>query len=173
MIVDIINKSTNPNPEYKTIGAAGFDIMASMDNQQTILPGERLTIPTGLYVKIPDGYELQIRSRSGLAANNGIMVLNSPGTIDCFSEDMLITTINGDKHITDISINDVIISYNIELGVFEKDIIKKIFHTGEQEIIQIVTDYGVLEVTDNTEVLTSNGWVTAKNLNYDDEILIG
>jgi dUTP pyrophosphatase len=67
-------------PKYETSGAAGFDIRASED--MTILGSSRATIKTGLFFEIPEGYEIQIRSRSGLAAKKGLAVLNSPGTID-------------------------------------------------------------------------------------------
>lgn len=78
--IKIINKSSNPLPKYETKGAAGMDIMSN--ELSMISMGERRLIATGLYVAIPDGYEIQIRPRSGLAINKGITVLNSPGTID-------------------------------------------------------------------------------------------
>jgi len=82
MKVKIINKSSHSLPKYQTIGAAGMDIYANLDNPVTIFPMERKIIPTGLFIEIPDGYEAQIRPRSGLAIKNGITCLNSPGTID-------------------------------------------------------------------------------------------
>ncbi|MBF25036.1 MAG: dUTP diphosphatase [Flavobacteriales bacterium] len=82
MIVDIINKSNNPLPEYKTIGSVGLDIRANLKGSIFMQPGQRKAIPTGLYVELPDCTELQIRPRSGLALNNGITVINTPGTID-------------------------------------------------------------------------------------------
>lgn len=69
-------------PEYKTQQAAGADLCAFLENSVTIHSGEFLVIPTGLFFEIPNGYEIQIRPRSGLAAKNGVTVLNSPGTID-------------------------------------------------------------------------------------------
>lgn len=69
-------------PEYKTLGAAGADICALLENSITIKPFERAMIPTGLFFEIPEGYEIQVRPRSGLAAKNGVTVLNTPGTID-------------------------------------------------------------------------------------------
>lgn len=69
-------------PEYQSRGSAGADICALLDNDVTIIPGETTLIPTGLSVEIPEGYEAQIRPRSGLALNFGITLLNSPGTID-------------------------------------------------------------------------------------------
>lgn len=82
MIVKVINRSANDMPAYETLGAAGMDLRANLENPITIAGGARAMIPTGLYVEIPVGYEMQVRPRSGLAAKKGITVLNSPGTID-------------------------------------------------------------------------------------------
>lgn len=69
-------------PEYKTAGAAGADVCALIDSDLLLKAGSRAIIPTGLFFEIPEGYEIQVRPRSGLAAKNGVTVLNSPGTID-------------------------------------------------------------------------------------------
>ena len=69
-------------PAYKTEGAAGADVCAFLKEPVTIAPGSFVMIPTGLFFEIPQGYEIQVRPRSGLAAKNGITVLNTPGTID-------------------------------------------------------------------------------------------
>ena len=69
-------------PEYKTPGSAGWDVCANIENDLVIPVGKRAIIPTGLFFEIPEGYEIQVRPRSGLAAKNGITVLNTPGTID-------------------------------------------------------------------------------------------
>ena len=82
MKVKIVNKSNNPLPKFETAGAAGADICAFVSDNVTLMPKERMVIPTGLHFEIPEGYEMQIRSRSGLAAKYGVVVLNSPGTID-------------------------------------------------------------------------------------------
>ena len=71
-----------PLPSYATAGAAGMDLVAAMDAPVALAPGARALIPTGLLIAIPDGYELQIRPRSGLALRHGIVLPNSPGTID-------------------------------------------------------------------------------------------
>jgi dUTP pyrophosphatase len=76
------NKSNNPNPEYATAGSSGFDLRANLEKDVWIGKGKREIIPTGLYFEIPENFEIQIRPRSGLAAKNGITVLNTPGTID-------------------------------------------------------------------------------------------
>lgn len=80
--VKIINKSDLPLPEYQTALSAGMDIHAFLEASVSLNPGERQLIPTGLYLEIPPGFEIQIRPRSGLALKNGITVLNSPGTVD-------------------------------------------------------------------------------------------
>lgn len=82
MHVEIINKSNNPNPEYQTDQSAGMDLRAYLEKTKNIGPGEYKLIGTGIYIKIPPGYEAQVRPRSGLALKKGITVLNSPGTID-------------------------------------------------------------------------------------------
>ena len=106
MKVKIVNKSGHPLPKYATEGSSCVDLQAHIDKKSitefkfhgnveyhnnlfddkrcwvTINPGGRILIPTGLYIQLPEGYEAQVRPRSGLAINNGITVLNSPGTID-------------------------------------------------------------------------------------------
>ena len=80
--VSIVNKSNNPLPDYATSGSSGVDIRAHLEHPVTLQPSERTLIPTGLFVAIPGGYEIQIRPRSGLAIKQGITCLNTPGTID-------------------------------------------------------------------------------------------
>ena len=80
--VKIINQSNNALPEYATIGSAGMDVRAHLEVPYTLQPFERTMIPTGLFVEIPQGYEIQVRPRSGLAIKQGITCLNTPGTID-------------------------------------------------------------------------------------------
>ena len=85
MKVKIVNHSKHALPEYQTPLSAGLDIRANLDESVTLRPLERAMIPTGLFVELPEGCEMQIRPRSGLAAKHGITVLNSPGTIDADS----------------------------------------------------------------------------------------
>lgn len=80
--IKIVNTSANPLPQYATRGSSGMDIRASLNMPVILQPNERTLIPTGLLVEIPEGYEVQIRPRSGLAIKQGITCLNSPGTID-------------------------------------------------------------------------------------------
>ncbi len=82
MQIKIINKSKNPLPSYSTIHSAGMDLRANLDEAVVLKPLERTLIPTGLFIELPEGYEAQVRPRSGLALKKGITVLNSPGTID-------------------------------------------------------------------------------------------
>ncbi|HET8860777.1 dUTP diphosphatase [Marivirga sp.] len=82
MQVKVINKSTNELPAYQTQSAAGLDLRANLDEPINLKPMQRILVPTGLFMELPDGYEAQIRPRSGLAFKHGITVLNSPGTID-------------------------------------------------------------------------------------------
>lgn len=82
MKVKLINKSNNPMPAYATKNSAGLDLRANLDNPVTLDTLERTLIPTGLYMELPEGYEAQLRPRSGLALKQGITLLNSPGTID-------------------------------------------------------------------------------------------
>lgn len=80
--VKIINKGKQPMPAYSTAQSAGMDIRANIEEPFTLKPLQRKLVPTGLYIALPDGYEAQIRPRSGLALKHGITVLNTPGTID-------------------------------------------------------------------------------------------
>ena len=80
--VSIINRSHHALPSYSTPLSAGMDIRANLNEPITLQPGERRLIPTGIFIALPEGYEAQIRPRSGLALKHGITVLNSPGTID-------------------------------------------------------------------------------------------
>jgi dUTP pyrophosphatase len=80
--INIINTSYNPLPTYATPGSAGMDIRANLEHSLTLQPFERALTPTGLFIELPDGYEAQIRPRSGMALKQGITCLNSPGTVD-------------------------------------------------------------------------------------------
>jgi len=82
MQVKIVNKSSNDLPAYSTVMSAGMDLRANLDESVVLKPLERKLIPTGLFIELPQGFEAQIRPRSGLALKKGITVLNTPGTID-------------------------------------------------------------------------------------------
>ena len=82
MNIRVINRSKNTLPAYETLHAAGMDLRAELETPVILKPLERQLIPTGLYIELPEGYEAQIRPRSGLAYKHGIGIVNSPGTID-------------------------------------------------------------------------------------------
>ena len=82
MKVKIVNKGRYGLPVYKHWGDAGCDLYANIENDITLRPLERCIIPTGIFVAVPEGYEMQVRPRSGLAIKNGVTVLNTPGTVD-------------------------------------------------------------------------------------------
>ena len=94
-------------PEYKTDGSSGMDLMANVEQTVKILPGEKKIISTGIMVAIPEQYEIQIRPRSGLAAKNGISILNTPGTIDSdYRGEIKVILINLGKYTFEINKND-------------------------------------------------------------------
>ncbi len=82
MKIHVINKSHHPLPAYSTPLSAGMDLRANLDEPLTLKPGQRQLVPTGLRIALPEGYEAQVRPRSGLALRHGVTVLNTPGTID-------------------------------------------------------------------------------------------
>jgi len=109
-MVKLLIKKLHKNiilPEYKTDGSSGMDLMANVEQTVKILPGEKKIISTGIMVAIPEQYEIQIRPRSGLAAKNGISVLNTPGTIDSdYRGEIKVILINLGKGIFEIKKND-------------------------------------------------------------------
>ena len=105
MKVRIINKSKHPLPAYATGASAGMDLRANLDSPIVLKSLERTLAPTGLFIELPVGYEAQIRPRSGLAAKNGLTVLNSPGTIDAdYRGEVKVILVNLSKD--DFTIND-------------------------------------------------------------------
>jgi len=82
MEIKIVNKSSHNLPNYETLASAGMDLRANIDQPITLKPLERAIVKTGLFIELPVGFEAQVRPRSGLAAKNGITVLNAPGTVD-------------------------------------------------------------------------------------------
>lgn len=82
MHVSVVNRSPYPLPAYATVGSAGLDLRAHLEEFKVLQPGERVLVPTGLSLALPEGFEAQVRPRSGLALKHGITVLNSPGTVD-------------------------------------------------------------------------------------------
>ena len=103
--VKVINKGHQPLPAYATSQSAGMDLRANIDESIVLHPMERRLVPTGLHIALPQGFEAQIRPRSGLALKHGITVLNTPGTIDAdYRGDLMVLLINFSD--TDFVIND-------------------------------------------------------------------
>lgn len=93
--IEVINKGRQPLPAYATAQSAGMDLRANIPESFNLQPLERRLIPTGLYIALPEGYEAQVRPRSGLALKHGITVLNSPGTIDSdYRGELMVLLIN-------------------------------------------------------------------------------
>ena len=103
--VKVINKGHQPLPAYATSQSAGMDLRANIDESIVLHPMERRLVPTGLHIALPQGFEAQIRPRSGLALKHGITVLNTPGTIDAdYRGELMVLLINFSD--TDFVIND-------------------------------------------------------------------
>ena len=183
-------------PRYETEFAAGMDLKADFskikdgmdfmgdgetfiydsDTKTVTLAGHggRILLPTNLYVAIPDGYEIQIRPRSGLALKHGITVLNSPGTIDCVPKGTLIKTIDGYKKVEDIYNIDkqTILSYNEETTKLEEDVITDMWIVNDVELVKITLDNNkTITIPLSKKVYTKNGWKSVSDLNENDEIL--
>ena len=107
MQIKIINKSKHPLPKYSTAYSAGMDLRANINEEISLLPQDRVLVKTGLRLEIPQGYEAQVRPRSGLALKNGITVLNSPGTIDAdYRGEVGVVLINHSKDVFYINNGD-------------------------------------------------------------------
>ncbi|TNE56173.1 MAG: dUTP diphosphatase [Bacteroidetes bacterium] len=105
--VKVVNKSGFGLPKYETTGAAGLDVKACLEEKIALAPGEFRLVKTGLFLEIPEGFEVQVRPRSGLAYKHGITVLNSPGTIDAdYRGEVGVILINHGKEVFEISSGD-------------------------------------------------------------------
>ncbi len=131
MQVKIVNKSGNPLPSYGTAQSAGMDLRAGNSESIVLKPMERKLIPTGLYIELPEGYEAQIRPRSGLALKHGITVLNTPGTIDA--------------------------DYRGEIGVIVINLSADEFviEPGERMCQMVINQHEIISWTESTELLES------------------
>lgn len=95
LIIEIINQSHHPLPEYQTSGSAGMDLRANLSESISLEPMERKLIPTGLFIALPEGYEAQIRPRSGLSIKRGLSLVNAVGTIDSdYRGELMVPMIN-------------------------------------------------------------------------------
>ncbi len=107
MIIKVINKSKNSLPAYETLHAAGMDLRADLETAIQLKPLERMLVPTGLHIELPEGFEAQIRPRSGLAYKHGISIVNSPGTIDAdYRGEVKVLLINLSTEVFEINTGD-------------------------------------------------------------------
>jgi dUTP pyrophosphatase len=107
MIIRVINRSKNSLPGYETVHSAGMDLRADLEAPVTLNPLERKLVPTGLHIELPEGYEAQIRPRSGLALKHGIGIVNSPGTVDAdYRGEIKVLLINFSEDIFEIKNGD-------------------------------------------------------------------
>lgn len=130
MKIKIVNKSKHPLPQYETSLSAGVDLRANLDTPVKLSSLERALIPTGLFIELPEGYEAQIRPRSGLAIKKGISLVNAPGTIDAdYRGEIKIILINLSKE--DFVVNDgeriaqMVISRHEQAEWLEADILNE------------------------------------------------
>jgi dUTP pyrophosphatase len=107
MNIRIINRSKNNLPAYETLHAAGMDLRADLEETIALRPMERKLVPTGLYIELPEGFEAQIRPRSGLAFKYGIGIVNSPGTIDAdYRGEIKVLLINFSDQVFEVNSGD-------------------------------------------------------------------
>lgn len=130
MKLKIVNTSDNPLPLYETTGSAGMDLRAQLQEPVMLKPLQRALIPTGLYIELPDGFEAQIRPRSGLALKKGVTVLNSPGTIDSdYRGEIKVIMINLSNETTVINTGERIAQMII--SKYEKVVLKEVDELNE------------------------------------------
>ncbi len=130
--IKIVNSSNNELPHYATAGAAGMDIRANILQTIVLAPLQRMLIPTGIFMEIPIGYEVQVRPRSGLALKNGITCLNTPGTIDCdYRGEIKVLLINLSNEPQSINNNDRIAQ--LIVAKVEKAILTQVDQLNETE----------------------------------------
>ena len=171
-------------PFYATSGSAGCDVRAYLtkengyaNNKLVIKPNETIAVPTGLKFQLPEGFEMQIRPRSGLSLKTKLRVANSPGTLDCVPAGTNILTLNGEKKVEDIfetctKEKEIIYSFNEEKNEIEEDILTEIWKVDDLELLKIETEDGTsVVIPKNKTVFTKRGWVEAKDLTENDEIL--
>ncbi|HUM52812.1 MAG: dUTP diphosphatase [Chitinophagales bacterium] len=132
MKLKIVNSSDNPLPVYETTGSAGMDLRAQLSEPVMLKPLQRALIPTGLFIELPDGYEAQVRPRSGLALKKGVTVLNSPGTIDSdYRGEIKVIMINLSNETTIINTGERIAQMII--SKYEKVVLKEVDELNETE----------------------------------------
>jgi dUTP pyrophosphatase len=132
MKIKVVNESDNQLPAYETVGSAGMDLRAHLTEPIMLKPLQRALIPTGLSIELPDGYEAQVRPRSGLALKKGLTILNSPGTIDSdYRGEIKVIMINLSNETTVINTGERIAQMII--AKYEKVTLKEVDELGETE----------------------------------------
>ncbi|QQR99112.1 MAG: dUTP diphosphatase [Sphingobacteriales bacterium] len=132
MKIKVVNESDNQLPAYETLGSAGMDLRAHLTEPIMLKPLQRALIPTGLSIELPDGYEAQVRPRSGLALKKGLTILNSPGTIDSdYRGEIKVIMINLSNETTVINTGERIAQMII--AKYEKVTLKEVDELGETE----------------------------------------
>jgi dUTPase len=167
--VKILTEDESNIPVYQTPGSGACDLKSADD--VIIPPGCRFVVGTGIKLEIPNGFGAMVCSRSGLAAKNGIQVLNAPGIVDCFSEESFISTVSGRKKVHDITINEAVFSFNESTLEIEKDIVTAIVDVGVKDVIVFTLENGQkLSVTPGTIIYTADGPKKAKDIIETDQI---
>ena len=172
--VKIVNKSKHELPSYATLGSAGMDLRADIDEEVILKPGQRKLIPTNLFIQLPIGYEAQIRPRSGLAYKHGVTVLNSPGTIDCVAKGTKIKTLDSEILVEDLFESNSkknILSFNEDTMKLEEDRVSDMWIVDNLELLEIEVEDNTLKIPKNKPVYTKRGWIKACDLNLYDEVL--
>lgn len=148
-------------------GDLGYDVFSN--ERVWIHSGTSSLVDTGISVKPPEGWGFFVKDRSSYASKHNLET--AAGVIDCFSEDMMVMTPEGEKEIVDISVGDIVVSFNDNKEKLEKDVVYDKVEKGEVEVFSFETEDGILEVTGNTLIYTKNGWKPARLIEEGDEIL--
>jgi hypothetical protein len=173
-VIPVRIKKLHPDavvPAYATPGSAGCDVCA-LESTSDWKDG-RLLVRTGISLEVPEGHECQVRPRSGLALKSGITVLNSPGTIDCFAEDSVISTDRGKLLASQLTLGSTAFSFNEDRCLIENDIVDAIVNVGERDVLVFALEDGTqISLTENTLIYTKDGLKRASEVTLDDEFLV-
>jgi len=171
--IELTTTSEDLIPKYESKHASGVDLKSRIDF--ILQPGESYVIPTGLKMSIPDGFEMQVRPKSGLAAKKGITVLNSPGTVDCLPYNANILVAEGEEKMLEQIVREHIthvLSYNESKEIIEEKAILEIFDKGSKEMYEILLeDDSKIFVTENELLYTLNGLKFAKSISIGDKLI--
>ena len=166
-------------PKYQTEGASGFDFHALVERNDDltrkviVYPKDQVIVRTGLACSIPNGYEIQVRPKSGLSFKHKLTITNTPGTIDCVPKGTKIRTPAGDINVEDIyGIKEAsVYSFNEEKKEIEEDMVKDMWIVKNMKLLEIKTEEGSIKIPLEKEIYTEKGWKKAKNLTREDKIL--